>query len=117
MGATRRHCGHCKSSNTTMATCAPLGGRSTAFTESPCAEAVTKAAGFRVAFFGTGLLSGGAVAAGALESRTGAGVGGAGSWALGLEGIDVSAVHPTATEQAISNKVRRFFNVGFIAGF
>src|SRR5580704_19304750 len=27
MGATRRHCGHCRSSNTTRATCDPLGGR------------------------------------------------------------------------------------------
>src|SRR5277367_3318662 len=29
MGETRRHCGHCKSSNTTIATCDPLGGRNT----------------------------------------------------------------------------------------
>src|SRR5712691_137266 len=34
MGATRRHCGHCKSSKTTIATCAPLGGRNTGFTSS-----------------------------------------------------------------------------------
>src|SRR5580693_7790208 len=31
MGDTRRHCGHCRSSKTTMATCAPLGGRNAGF--------------------------------------------------------------------------------------
>src|SRR5271170_3540622 len=37
-GASRRHCGHCRSSKTTMAICAPLGGRRAGFTES-CARA------------------------------------------------------------------------------
>src|SRR5579862_4960320 len=37
-GAVRRHIGHCKSSKTTIATCAPLGGRSTVLRAS-CAGA------------------------------------------------------------------------------
>src|ERR1700736_6445845 len=39
-GAVRRHMGHCKSSKTTIAICAPLGGRNTELTVS-CAEAQT----------------------------------------------------------------------------
>src|ERR1019366_934860 len=33
-GATRPHCGHCRSSKTTRATCAPFGGRSASGTSS-----------------------------------------------------------------------------------
>src|ERR1700733_13609598 len=43
MGAVRRHMGHCRSSNTMMAVCEPLGGRSTVLIVS-CAEAVVSAA-------------------------------------------------------------------------